>query len=131
MLEPRKIMRSGLWEAFGGAVMIYIHKEKELDNVARRYPAAHYTLIDDKARILAAAKAASGDRVTTVFPKQGHYAREEPPRDGATADRTIDAIGDLLTSICRRRARGSGRARWASGRTPISRWAIERGYKGR
>ncbi|HXE24554.1 MAG TPA: hypothetical protein VN637_06670 [Roseiarcus sp.] len=108
IFQPRKILRSGLWEAFGGRVMIYVHKEKELKDVARRYPAAHYTLIDDKARILAAVKAAWGDRVTTVFPRQGHYAREEPPRDGA-ADRTIDAIGDLVgldlstpPRVCRR-----------------------------
>jgi FMN phosphatase YigB (HAD superfamily) len=96
IFQPRKILRSGLWEAFDGHVMIYVHKEKELEDVARRYPAAHYTLIDDKARILAAVKAAWGDRVTTIFPKQGHYAREEPPRDGA-ADRTIERIGDLLS----------------------------------
>ncbi|HLX97517.1 MAG TPA: hypothetical protein VKR62_02385 [Roseiarcus sp.] len=96
IFQPRKIVRSGLWEAFDGHVMIYVHMEKELEDVARRYPAAHYTLIDDKARILAAVKAAWADRVTTVFPKQGHYAREEPPRDGATVDRTIERIGDLL-----------------------------------
>jgi hypothetical protein len=96
ILQPRKIMRSGLWRAFDDNVLIYIHKEKELDDVARRYPAAHYALIDDKSRILAAVKAAWGDRVTTIFPKQGHYAREEPPRDPASVDRTIEAIGDLL-----------------------------------
>ena len=96
ILQPRKIMRSGLWKAFDDNVLIYIHKEKELDDVARRYPAAHYALIDDKSRILAAVKLAWGDRVTTIFPKQGHYAREEPPRDPASVDRTIEAIGDLL-----------------------------------
>ena len=96
IFQPRKIVRSGLWEAFDGHVMIYVHMEKELEDVARRYPAAHYTLIDDKARILAAVKAAWGDRVATIFPKQGHYAREEPPRDGVTVDRTIEGIGDLL-----------------------------------
>lgn len=95
VFQPRKILRSGLWEAFDGAVMIYIHKEKELDNVARRYPAPHYTLIDDKARILTAVKAAWGDRVTTIFPRQGHYALDDPPHDGSV-DRTIDKIGDLL-----------------------------------
>ena len=57
---------------------------------------AHYALIDDKSRILAAVKAAWGDRVTTIFPKQGHFALEDPPRDGASVDRTIDKIGDLL-----------------------------------
>ena len=96
IFQPRKIVRSGLWEAFGGNVLIYIHKEKELKDVERRFPAAHYMLIDDKARILAAAKLAWGDRVTTIFPKQGHYAIEEPPRDGASVDKTIDKIGDLL-----------------------------------
>ena len=96
VFQPRKILRSGLWETFGGDVLIYVHKEKELKDVERRFPAAHYTLIDDKSRILAAVKAAWGDRVTTIFPKQGHFALEDPPRDGATVDRTIDKIGDLL-----------------------------------
>ena len=96
IFQPRKIWRSGLWDAFDGEVLIYVHKEKEFMDVERRLPAAHYTLIDDKARILAAAKLVWGDRVTTVFPKQGHYAIEEPPRDDATVDRTIDRIGDLL-----------------------------------
>jgi len=96
ILQPRKILRSGLWEAFDGAVLIYVHKEKELEDVARRLPAAHYALIDDKSRILAAVKAVWGDRVTTIFPKQGHYAVEEPPRDGASVDMTIATIGDLL-----------------------------------
>ena len=96
IFQPRKILRSGLWEAFDGNVLIYVHKEKELKDVERRLPARHYTLIDDKTRILAAVKAAWGDRVTTIFPKQGHYAIEEPPRDGVSVDVTIDKIGDLL-----------------------------------
>ena len=96
IFQPRKIVRSGLWEAFDGNVLIYIHKEKELKDVERCYPAAHYVLIDDKTRILAAAKASWGDRVTTIFPKQGHFAIQEPPRDGASVDKTIDKIGDLL-----------------------------------
>lgn len=96
IFQPRKILRSGLWAAFDGAVLIYVHKEKELKDVARRYPAAHYALIDDKTRILAAVKAAWGDRVTTIFPKQGHYALEDPPHDDGSIDRTIDRIGDLL-----------------------------------
>ena len=96
IFQPRKILRSGLWEAFDGNVLIYVHKEKELKDVERRLPATHYTVIDDKTRILAAVKAAWGDRVTTIFPKQGHYAIEEPPRDAASVDVTIDKIGDLL-----------------------------------
>jgi hypothetical protein len=96
IFQPRKILRSGLWDAFDGNVLIYVHKETELKDVERRYPAAHYALIDDKARILVAAKAAWGDRVTTIFPKQGHYALEDPPREGASVDRAIETIGDLL-----------------------------------
>ena len=96
IFQPRKILRSGLWDAFDGNVLIYVYKEKELKDVERRCPAARYALIDDKSRILAAVKAAWGDRVTTIFPKQGHYAIEEPPRDGVSVDVTIDKIGDLL-----------------------------------
>ncbi len=94
--QPRKILRSGLWDAFEGKVLIYVHKEKELNDVESRFPSAHYALIDDKTRILAAAKLRWADRVTTIFPKQGHYAIEEPPRDPASVDRTIDKIGELL-----------------------------------
>jgi FMN phosphatase YigB (HAD superfamily) len=96
IFQPRKIARSGLWDAFGGKVLIYVHKENELADVERWHPAAHYVLIDDKARILAAVKAIWGDRVTTVFPKQGHYALKEPPRDRASVNLTIERIRDLL-----------------------------------
>lgn len=96
VFQSRKIARSGLWKAFSGDVLIYVHKEKELADVGRRFPAAHYTLIDDKARILAAVKAVWGDRVTTIFPKQGHYAVEDPPKDSASVGKTIEKIGDLL-----------------------------------
>jgi len=96
VFQPRKIARSGLWDAFSGNVLIYVHKENELADVERWHPAAHYVLIDDKARILAAVKAIWGDRVTTVFPKQGHFALKEPPRDGASVNLAIERIGDLL-----------------------------------
>jgi FMN phosphatase YigB (HAD superfamily) len=96
IFQPRKILRSGLWDAFDGQVLIYVHKENDLKDVEGRLPAAHYVLIDDKTRILAAAKLAWADRVTTIFPKQGHYAIEEPPRDPASVDRTVDQIAELL-----------------------------------
>jgi FMN phosphatase YigB (HAD superfamily) len=96
VFQPRKIARSGLWDAFAGNVLIYVHKENELADVERWHPAARYVLVDDKARILAAVKAIWGDRVTTIFPKQGHFALQEPPRDGASVDLAIDRIGDLL-----------------------------------
>ena len=97
VFQPRKIRRAGLFDAFEGAVLIYVHKEYELDDVVERYPADHYVLIDDKIRILTAVKQAWGDRVTTVFPRQGHYAFDEkvvssfPP-----ADVTIERIGELV-----------------------------------
>jgi len=97
VFQPRKVERSGLFDAVDKNVLIYIHKEHELDDVARRYPADHYVLVDDKLRILAAVKAAWGERVTTVFPRQGHYARD--PQILATyppADISVERIGDLL-----------------------------------
>jgi FMN phosphatase YigB (HAD superfamily) len=95
VFQPRKVERSGIPEAVDGNVLIYIHKEDELDDVARRYPAQHYVLIDDKPRILAAVKEAWGDRVTTVFPRQGQYARDA--KSYRPADVTVERIGDLLT----------------------------------
>lgn len=97
VFQPRKVERSGLWRAFDGHVLIYIHKEEELDDVRRLYPADHYVLIDDKVRILSAIKALWGDAVTTVFPRQGHYALDarevaKYPR----ADIELARIGDLL-----------------------------------
>jgi len=96
VFQPRKIQRSGIWDAVEGRVLIYLHKEKMLDAVARRYPAKHYVMVDDKVRILAALKQAWGSKVTTIFPRQGHYgldaadvAKYPPP------DITLEAIGEL------------------------------------
>lgn len=98
VFQPRKIERSGLFEAVEGRVLIYIHKEQELDDVEQRYPADHYVLVDDKLRILTAVKQRWGSRVTTVFPRQGHYAHDpETLRTFPSADLTIERIGDLLT----------------------------------
>jgi FMN phosphatase YigB (HAD superfamily) len=97
VFQPRKVERSGLWRAFDGHVLIYVHKEQELDDVRRFYPADHYVLIDDKLRILSAVKAAWGDAVTTVFPRQGHYAVD--PAEVARyprADVELAAIGELV-----------------------------------
>ncbi|MEO5988368.1 MAG: HAD family hydrolase [Candidatus Eisenbacteria bacterium] len=96
VFQPRKIERSGLWNAVDGRVLIYIHKERMLDAVAERYPARHYVMVDDKLRILAAMKAEWKDRVTTVFPRQGHYALDpENLRQFPAADLTVERIGDL------------------------------------
>lgn len=97
VFQPRKVRRSGLWDAFGGDVLIYIHKERELDDVERCYPARRYVLVDDKLRILAAVKEALGGRVTTVFPRQGHYALDaELEARYPPADVTVERIGDLI-----------------------------------
>jgi FMN phosphatase YigB (HAD superfamily) len=97
VFQPHKIRRSGLYDAFNGAVLIYVHKETELEDVARRYPADHYILVDDKVRILAAVKDVWGDDVTTVFVRQGHYAHDTEAIKGyRLADYAIDCIADLL-----------------------------------
>jgi FMN phosphatase YigB (HAD superfamily) len=98
VFQPRKIERSGIGRAVDGRVLLYVHKEHELDDVARRYPAERYVLVDDKLRILAAVKAIWDDRVTTVFPRQGHYAHDpEILSSSPPADVEIAAIGDLLS----------------------------------
>ena len=98
VFQPCKVQRSGLLEAVEGRVLIYIHKEQDLDDVERRYPAEHYVLVDDKVRILTAIKKVWGDRLTTVFPRQGHYALDpEAVAAYPRADITIDRIADLVT----------------------------------
>lgn len=97
VFQPRKVEHAGLSDAVDGHVLIYIHKEEALDDVERRYPAEHYVLVDDKLRILAAVKQVWGERVTTVFPRQGNYANDpEVARAFPPADMTIERIGDLL-----------------------------------
>jgi hypothetical protein len=98
VFQPRKLERSGLWSAVGGHALIYIHKENELADIERRYPAKHYVLVDDKPRLLTSFKRQWGDRVTTVFPRQGQYARERGAfGQGPRPDRTIRRIGDLMS----------------------------------
>ena len=97
MFQPRKMQLSGLDEALSGHVMICVHKDKEVAEIERRYPAHHYVVVDDKIRLLTAFKKIWGDRVTTVFPRQGQFGldkvviAENPP-----ADITIDRIAELL-----------------------------------
>jgi FMN phosphatase YigB (HAD superfamily) len=97
VFQPRKVQRSGLWDAVEGRVLIYLHKEQMLESVERRYPARHYVMVDDKLRILAAMKKSWGSRLTTVFPRQGHYAVD--PAEVAKyppADLTVEHIGELV-----------------------------------
>ncbi len=96
VFQPLKIDRSGLYEAFEGHVLIYIHKEMELDDAEEKYPAARYVMVDDKVRILAAIKQHWGARVTTVFPRQGHYAMDAAQvARYPKPDITLERIGEL------------------------------------
>jgi FMN phosphatase YigB (HAD superfamily) len=97
VFQPRKVYRSGLFEVFDGRVLIYVHKELELEDVERRYPADHYVVVDDKVRILTAIKQVWRNRVTTVFVKQGHYAHDPKHLSGyPPADLSLERIGELV-----------------------------------
>jgi FMN phosphatase YigB (HAD superfamily) len=105
IFQPRKIQRSGIWNALQGRVLIYVHKERALDAMRRRYPARHYVMVDDKPQLLAAMKLALGPELTTVFVHQGHYATQSAAQSAAQSANTvidpppdleIERIGDLL-----------------------------------
>ena len=96
VFQPWKIERSGLEDAVSGRVLIYVHKEQELGDIAGRYPASHYVFVDDKVRLLTAFKEAWGERVTTVFPRQGHYALDPAVATYPRPDATVERIADLL-----------------------------------
>jgi len=97
VFQPRKIQRSGIWDAVEGRVMIYVHKEKVLDHMQRRFPAKHYVMVDDKANLLAAMKSVLGAQLTTVFVRQGHYALAAESNSVVPApDLVIERIADLL-----------------------------------
>jgi FMN phosphatase YigB (HAD superfamily) len=97
VFQPRKIQRSGLWDAVQGRVLVYLHKERMLDAMQRRFPARHYVMVDDKPYLLASMKRVMGDRLTTVFVQQGHYARDSMGDAISPApDMTIARIDELL-----------------------------------
>ncbi|MEP6792369.1 MAG: HAD family hydrolase [Ramlibacter sp.] len=96
VLQPRKLQRSGLWAAVQGRALIYVHKEQSLQAVERHYPARHYVMVDDKLYILAAMKAIWRERLTTIFPRQGHYALDPAIVSAQPkADLTIEYVGEL------------------------------------
>jgi FMN phosphatase YigB (HAD superfamily) len=96
VFQPRKVDRSGLYDIFDGHVLIYVHKEAELADVEAKYPAEHYVMVDDKVRLLTAMKKYWGKRVTTVFPRQGHYALDEKlVAQYPKPDIALERIGEL------------------------------------
>ena len=98
VFQPRKVKRSGLFDAVEGRVLIYVHKEKSLEDVEHRYPARNYVLVDDKPSILAAVKKFWGERVTTVLPRQGQFAHDASAAAAyPAADLTVERISDLLS----------------------------------
>jgi FMN phosphatase YigB (HAD superfamily) len=96
VFQPRKIQRSGIWDAVEGRVLIYVHKERSLERMQRRFPGAHYVMVDDKANLLADMKRALGRMLTTVFVRQGHYARALETLPNPPPDLAIERIGDLI-----------------------------------
>jgi FMN phosphatase YigB (HAD superfamily) len=100
VFQPRKIQRSGIWNAVQGRVLIDVHKERALEAMQQRYPARHYVMIDDKATVLIAMKRVMGDKLTTVFVHQGHYAAQfmaaPANAEGGAPDLEVDRIADLL-----------------------------------
>jgi FMN phosphatase YigB (HAD superfamily) len=97
VFQPRKIQRSGIWDAVDGRVMIYLHKERVLDHMQQRYPANHYVMVDDKPNLLAAMKSILREKLTTVFVRQGHYAlAPESKTVSPPPDMTIERIADLI-----------------------------------
>jgi FMN phosphatase YigB (HAD superfamily) len=97
VFQPRKIQRSGIWDAVGGRVMIYLHKERVLDHMQQRYPARHYVMVDDKPNLLTAMKSILQSKLTTVFVRQGHYALAAESNSVKPApDMVIERIGDLI-----------------------------------
>jgi FMN phosphatase YigB (HAD superfamily) len=109
VFQPRKVQRAGLWDAVQGRVLIYLHKEQMLAEVERRHPAVHYVMFDDKLRILSAMKRSWGERLTTVFVRQGHYALDS--RELArwpAADATLEHIGELASGPLPHAGRAAG-----------------------
>jgi FMN phosphatase YigB (HAD superfamily) len=97
VFQPHKIRRSGLWDAVEGRVLIYVHKERMLEDVQRHYPAQRYVMVDDKPGILAAMKVVWGARLTSVFPRQGHYARaSQSTPSNPSPDMTVDHVAELI-----------------------------------
>jgi FMN phosphatase YigB (HAD superfamily) len=121
VFQPRKVERSGLWAAFDGRVLIYVNKERELADVERFYPARQYVMVDDKLRILDAVKQVWGERVTTIFARQGHYGRDPQILAGCqSADIQLDHLGDLNKYALAAFMTASGRRNHASNKGPES-----------
>lgn len=100
VFQPRKIQRSGLWDAVDGRVLIYVHKEEMLEDLEQRYPARHYVMIDDKLRILAAMKHTMKERLTTIFTRQGHYALDpDNVAKYSPANLTVECVGDIVDAV--------------------------------
>ena len=98
VFQPRKVQHAGIWDAVQGAVLIYLHKERVMDHVQKRFPAPHYVVVDDKPNLLAAMKLVMQEKLTTVFVRQGHYALAAGSNSVTPPpDLVIERIGNLMT----------------------------------
>lgn len=91
--QAEKIFNSGIAQAVDGRVLLFIHKQEQLDEIEQRYPADHWAIIDDKPQILIDVKKLKGDHITTVFVDQGKYAQAGFPAS-FVPDISLAQIGD-------------------------------------
>ncbi|WP_158744178.1 HAD family hydrolase [Acidisphaera sp. L21] len=111
VFQPRKLQGAGLIEPLDRHIMICVHKEAEVAEIERRYPAERYVVIDDKIRLLTAFKKVWGNKVMTVFPRQGQFGLDtkviaaNPP-----ADIDVDRIAQLLDGSILNRLRDGNSA---------------------
>ncbi|GHO82828.1 HAD family hydrolase [Dictyobacter formicarum] len=92
--QADKIFNSALAEAVNGRVLLFVHKQEHIEEIKQRYPGDHYVIIDDKPKILFDVQQVMKDHITTVFVKQGKYAKEAFP-DNYVPDIVVEHIADL------------------------------------
>ena len=99
VFQPRKIERAGLAAAVRGNVLVFVHKERHLDEVTRRF-SGRPTFVDDKRPILGRIERQLPDAVT-VHVRQGSHARAPVDPGDQPPDVEIDRIADLDAVLVR------------------------------
>jgi len=92
--QRRKIERSGLAAAVRGNVLVYAHKERELDAATARFPGDRPVFVDDKAPILGHIERLRPDAVT-VHVRQGSYGQAPVDPGDPAPDLEIAGIAEL------------------------------------
>jgi FMN phosphatase YigB (HAD superfamily) len=96
LYQRHKIRASGIEAAVEGRVLVYVHKELEVDEVRARFDASRYVILDDKPGILAAMKSSMGATLTTCLVRQGKYAAAGFLADGPAPDVELASIAEAL-----------------------------------